>query len=86
MEMLKDEDKMGLHIALTPTWNETSYFADYVLPKGHSAERHDLNSYETHSGMWIAYRQPVLREYMKKLGFACNVETRVKKQTNKLGC
>lgn len=68
MEMLQDEDKMGLHIALTPTWNETSYFADYVLPMGHSAERHDLNSYETHSGMWIAYRQPVLREYMKKLG------------------
>jgi len=68
MEMLKDEDKTGLHIALTPTWNETSYFADYVLPMGHSAERHDLNSYETHSGMWIAFRQPVLREYMKKSG------------------
>jgi anaerobic selenocysteine-containing dehydrogenase len=34
---------LGMHIALTPTWNETAFFADYVLPMGHSAERHDLN-------------------------------------------
>ena len=24
---------------------------------GHSSERYDLISYETHAGMWIAYRQ-----------------------------
>lgn len=68
MEMLQDESKIGMHIALTPTWNETAFNADYVLPMGHSAERHDLNSYETHSGMWIAFRQPVLREFMRKNG------------------
>ena len=68
MEMFQDEEKMGLHIALTPTWNETAYFADYVLPMGHSAERHDLNSYATHSGMWIAFRQPVLREAARRAG------------------
>ncbi|QQS42383.1 MAG: molybdopterin-dependent oxidoreductase [Acidobacteriota bacterium] len=68
MEALSDESKVGMTIALTPTWNETAYFADYVLPMGHSSERHDLISYETHSGMWIGFRQPVLREAMRKMG------------------
>ncbi|MCO6512506.1 MAG: molybdopterin-dependent oxidoreductase [Aridibacter famidurans] len=68
MEALSDESMVGMTIALTPTWNETAYFADYVLPMGHSSERHDLISYETHSGMWIGFRQPVLREAMRKMG------------------
>ena len=34
IEALTDEDKVGLHVALTPTWSETAYFADYVLPWG----------------------------------------------------
>ncbi len=68
IDALSDKDKIGMHIALTPTWNETSYFADYVLPMGHSAERHDLISYETHSGKWIGFRQPVLREAARRMG------------------
>ncbi len=68
IEVLQDESKIGLHAALTPTWNETAFFADYVLPMGHASERHDLISYETHSGMWIAFRQPVLREAARKMG------------------
>ncbi|MDH3493778.1 MAG: molybdopterin-dependent oxidoreductase [Acidobacteriota bacterium] len=68
MDALSDQEKIGMHIALTPTWNETSYFADYVLPMGHSSERHDLISYETHSGKWIGFRQPVLREAARRLG------------------
>jgi anaerobic selenocysteine-containing dehydrogenase len=68
IEALSDEDMVGMHIALTPTWNETAFFADYVLPMGHSAERHDINSYATHSGMWIGFRQPVLREAARKNG------------------
>src|SRR3954447_19132188 len=68
IEALSDESKIGLHVALTPTWNETAYFADYVLPRGHASERHDLTSYETHSGMWISFRQPVLREAARKMG------------------
>ncbi len=68
IEALEDEDKIGLHMAMTPTWNETAYYADYVLPMGHSSERHDILSYETHSGMWVAFRQPVLREAMRKMG------------------
>ena len=68
METYMDEDLFGLHAAMTPTWNETAFFADYVLPMGHASERHDLNSYATHSGMWIAFRQPVLREAARRAG------------------
>ncbi len=54
--------------SITPTWNETAYFADYVLPMGHSSERHDIHSYETHDGQWIGFRQPVLRAARERLG------------------
>ncbi len=66
IEALRDEEKIGLHVALTPTWNETAYYADYVLPMGHSPERHDLVSYETHAGLWIGFRQPVLKVHARK--------------------
>ncbi|NNL79038.1 MAG: formate dehydrogenase, partial [Flavobacteriaceae bacterium] len=68
MEMFMDESKFGLHAALTPTWNETAFYADYVLPMGLASERHDLNSYATHSGTWVAFRQPVLREAARRNG------------------
>jgi anaerobic selenocysteine-containing dehydrogenase len=35
---------------------------------GLASERHDLNSYGTHAGTWIAFRQPVLREAAKRAG------------------
>jgi anaerobic selenocysteine-containing dehydrogenase len=65
--MLSDEDRIGLHVAMTPTWNETAYFADYILPMGHASERHDLTSYEQYNGQWIAFRQPVLRAARERL-------------------
>lgn len=68
IEVLRDESLIGLHAALTPTWNETARFADYVLPMGESPERHDLMSQETHSGRWIGFRQPVLRVFQEKQG------------------
>ena len=68
IEVLQDESKIGCHIAMTPTWNETAYYADFVIPMGHASERHDLNSYETHSGLWIAFRQPILREAARRAG------------------
>jgi anaerobic selenocysteine-containing dehydrogenase len=68
MRALSDEDKVGLHVALTPNWSETAEFADYVLPMGHSAERHDTHSYETHAAKWLGFRQPVRRVAMEKLG------------------
>ena len=68
MEMFQDEDKFGLHTALTPTWNETAFYADFVLPMGLASERHDINSYATHGGTWVAFRQPVLREAARRNG------------------
>jgi anaerobic selenocysteine-containing dehydrogenase len=68
IEMLKDESKVGLHAALTPVWNETAWFADYVLPMGLGPERHDTMSFESHASRWISFRQPVRRVAMERLG------------------
>ncbi|MHB1469163.1 MAG: molybdopterin-dependent oxidoreductase [Solirubrobacteraceae bacterium] len=68
MEVLTDERKVGCYVALTPTWNESAYFADYVLPMGHSSERHDTHSYEQYDGQWLGFRQPVLRAARERLG------------------
>ncbi|HAY36251.1 MAG: molybdopterin-dependent oxidoreductase [Bacteroidetes Order II. Incertae sedis bacterium] len=68
MRALQDEEKIKCHVAMTPTWNESAWFADYVLPMGHAGERHDLMSQETHAGQWIAFRQPVRRVAMERLG------------------
>jgi len=67
-EVLRDETKVELHAALTPTWNETAQYADYVLPMGHGAERHDLMSQETHAAKWISFRQPVQRVVAQRAG------------------
>ncbi len=67
-EVLRDASLVGLHVALTPTWNETAYLADYVLPMGLASERHDLTSYEQYDGQWIGFRQPVLRAARERLG------------------
>lgn len=68
LKALRDEEKVKCHVALSPTWNESAWFADYVLPMGHSGERHDLMSQETHAGQWIAFRQPVRRVALERLG------------------
>ena len=68
MEMLQDASKIGLHVALTPIWSETAWFADYVLPMGLGTERHDVMSQETHAGSWIGFRQPVKRVARAKRG------------------
>jgi anaerobic selenocysteine-containing dehydrogenase len=68
IEMLEDEKRIGCHVALTPTWNETAQWADYVLPMGMASERHDLMSQETHAGAWIGFRQPVAREFRRREG------------------
>ncbi len=70
--VLKDESKIELHAALTPVWNETAQYADYVLPMGNGAERHDLMSQETHAAKWISFRQPVLRVARERLGETFN--------------
>ena len=67
-QALRDEAKVGLHAALTPTWNESAELADLVLPMGLGPERHDLQSQETHSAKWIVFRQPVKRVVMERMG------------------
>ena len=68
IEALSNEDMVGCHVAMTPTWNETAVWADYVLPFGHSTERHDTQSYEQYSGKWLGFRQPVRRVALEKMG------------------
>ncbi|MFM1918350.1 MAG: hypothetical protein RJB01_1865, partial [Actinomycetota bacterium] len=68
IEALSDEDLVGCHVAMTPTWNETAVWADYVLPFGHSTERHDTQSYEQYAGKWLGFRQPVRRVALEKMG------------------
>jgi anaerobic selenocysteine-containing dehydrogenase len=72
IEVLRDESKIALHAALTPVWSETAWFADYVLPMGVGAERHDLMSQETHSAQWISFRQPVQRVLRERAGEKVN--------------
>ncbi len=66
--VLRDESKIELHAALTPVWSETAQYADYVLPMGVGAERHDLMSQETHAAKWISFRQPVVRVARERVG------------------
>ena len=68
IEALTDERLVGLHVALTPTWSESAFFADYILPMGHSSERHDIHSYEQYDGQWLGFRQPVLRAARERTG------------------
>ena len=68
IEALTDENLIGCHVALTPVWNETSYFADYILPMGLGPERHDLHSYETHDSQWLGFRQPVMKVARQREG------------------
>ena len=68
MEVLQDESKIGMHVALTPIWSETAWFADFVLPMGLGTERHDTMSQETHAGRWLGFRQPVARVAREKKG------------------
>ncbi len=68
IEALTDSNLIGCHVALTPVWNETSYFADYILPMGLGSERHDIHSYETHDSQWLGFRQPVMKAARERLG------------------
>ncbi len=68
MEVLQDTDRIRMHVSLSPTWSETAWFADYILPMGLGTERHDTMSQETHAGQWLGFRQPVLRVAREKRG------------------
>ncbi|MCC6335673.1 MAG: molybdopterin-dependent oxidoreductase [Myxococcales bacterium] len=69
MEVLKDETKLELTFNPSPTWSETNWFMDYILPVGMSGERHDQHSEPTNTEAWLAFRQPVLRVALEKSGW-----------------
>ncbi len=72
LEVLKDESKMGLTFNLSPTWSETNWFVDYVLPVGLAGERHDQHSEATMPARWTSFRQPVMRVALEKAGWKPN--------------
>jgi len=69
IEALKREDKMELTFNLSPTWSETNWYCDYVLPVGLAGERHDQHSSPTMAARWLAFRQPALRVALEKMGW-----------------
>ena len=69
IEVLKDESKMELTFNLSPTWSETNWYVDYILPVGLAGERHDQHSEATYPARWTSFRQPVLRVALEKSGW-----------------
>jgi anaerobic selenocysteine-containing dehydrogenase len=72
VEALKDENKFGLTVYMSPTWAETAFYCDYILPMGLAGERHDQHSSETKPERWTGFRQPVLRVALMKMGWKPN--------------
>jgi len=72
VEALKREDKFGLTVYMSPTWAETAFYCDYILPMGLAGERHDQHSSETKPERWTGFRQPVLRVALQKMGWKPN--------------
>jgi anaerobic selenocysteine-containing dehydrogenase len=69
IEVLRDESKLELTVNPSPTWSETNWFMDYILPVGLSGERHDQHSEPTNTEAYIGFRQPVLRVALEKSGW-----------------
>lgn len=69
IDVLKNEKKMEMTLNLSPTWSETNWFCDYVLPVGLAGERHDQQSSPTKPERWTAFRQPALRVTLEKMGW-----------------
>ena len=69
IEALKDEKKIELSMNLSPTWSETNWYCDFILPVGLAGERHDQHSSPTQPSRWLAFRQPALRVALEKTGW-----------------
>ncbi|MCD6190032.1 MAG: molybdopterin-dependent oxidoreductase [Sulfurimonas sp.] len=72
IETIKDESKMELTFNLSPTWSETNWYVDYILPVGLAGERHDQHSEATMPARWTSFRQPVMRVALEKSGWKPN--------------
>jgi len=66
---LKDESKFELSFNLSPTWSETNWYCDYVLPVGLAGERNDQQSTPSKPEQRIEFRQAVLRVAAEKAGW-----------------
>ncbi|WP_428738956.1 molybdopterin-dependent oxidoreductase [Sulfurimonas sp.] len=69
IEALKDESKIELSFNLSPTWSETNWYCDYVLPTGLAGERNDQQSTPSKPEQRIEFRQSVLRVAAEKMGW-----------------
>lgn len=69
VEALQREDKFGLNVYLSPTWSETAFYCDYILPMGLAGERFEQASEPTRPDRWAVLRQPVLRIALQKMGW-----------------
>ncbi|MDD5359405.1 MAG: molybdopterin-dependent oxidoreductase [Sulfurovaceae bacterium] len=69
IEALKREDKFELTMNLSPTWSETNWYCDYILPTGLAGERHDEHSEPIKPARFFGFRQPVLRTALERLGW-----------------
>ena len=69
IEALKREDKIELSFNLSPTWSETNWYCDFILPVGLAGERHDQSSEATMPARWLSFRQPALRVALEKMGW-----------------
>ncbi len=69
IEAMKREDKIELSFNLSPTWSETNWYCDYILPVGLAGERHDQHSEATQPSRWLSFRQPALRVALEKMGW-----------------
>ena len=76
IEVLKDEKKVELTFNLSPTWSETNWYCDYILPVGLAGERNDQQSTPSKPERRIEFRQAVLRVAAEKMGWKAKDPTR----------
>jgi anaerobic selenocysteine-containing dehydrogenase len=69
IEALKREDKIEMSFNLSPTWSETNWYCDFILPTGLAGERHDQHSEATKPARWFSFRNPALRVALEKMGW-----------------
>ena len=76
IEVLKDEKKVELTFNLSPTWSETNWYCDYILPVGLAGERNDQQSTPSKPEKRIEFRQAVIRVAAERMGWKPKDPTR----------
>jgi anaerobic selenocysteine-containing dehydrogenase len=76
IEVLKDEKKVELTFNLSPTWSETNWYCDYILPTGLAGERNDQQSTPSKPEKRIEFRQAVIRVAAERMGWKPKDPTR----------